>query len=330
MNTKLKLLSGKILLALGRFMTDTRLPVFILMLTLIYELFLLAVLFAPPGSGPWSRFALEFKVWCFNYNPNTGSMVWASAWIMLLEPLLITGILLVIWRKGLGSLFSRAGLRFHASSAVAGLLIGLLTLTAILSYGLPDETEEIPPFPGERIRTRLAPAGFSLSDHLGHPVNLESLRGEVVLITGVYSTCSVSCPFILIELRELLKELPEEAVKQLRVLALSLDPEGDTQERMQEITHAYDFNYPNFRFLNGEPGMMREILKSYQFSPVYNEDTEMIDHANLFILIDREGYIAYRFNLNPRHGSWMREAVLALLGESKIDHPVEVSGVIGQ
>jgi hypothetical protein len=42
----------------------------------------------------------------------------------------------------------------------------------------------------------------------------------------------------------------------------------------------------------------------------------MIDHANLFILLDASGRIAYRFNLNPRHRAWMHEAIIALVGEA--------------
>lgn len=316
--------------AFGRFMTDTRLPVFILTLTLVYELFLLAVLFAPEGSGPWSRFVVDFKVWCFSYDPRTGGMSWASVWIMLLEPLLIVAVILVIWRKGLRALFTLPGWRYHGSTLFAGLLAGFLVLTGILAYGLSEDQEALPEFPGERIRTRLAPAGFALSDQRGNPVSLEELRGEVVLITGVYATCSASCPFILIELRDLLDALPEDAVSQLRVLALSLDPEGDTEELMQQVARAYAFDYPGFRFLNGDPEQMRDILMSYQFSPVFNEKTGMIDHANLFILIDREGYIAYRFNLSPRHGPWLREAVLNLLGEPREGPLAELAGVLEQ
>ncbi len=61
---------------------------------------------------------------------------------------------------------------------------------------------------------------------------------------------------------------------------------------------------------------MHPLLRDFQFSARTNPVTRMIDHANLFILVDAEGLIAYRFNLDKRHGSWLREAALSLIHES--------------
>jgi protein SCO1/2 len=44
-------------------------------------------------------------------------------------------------------------------------------------------------------------------------------------------------------------------------------------------------------------------------------DTGLIDHANLFILIDREGRVAYRFTLGERQQDWLGNALRLLLGE---------------
>src|SRR5690554_2367118 len=104
----------------SQFMTGGGLPVFLVTVTLLYEAFLLAVLFAPDGSGPWSGFAVEFKVWCFNYDPRTGGMEWAAVWMMLLEPLFITGMMLLIWRKGLPALFSFSGWFAYRKTVGAG------------------------------------------------------------------------------------------------------------------------------------------------------------------------------------------------------------------
>ena len=66
---------------------------------------------------------------------------------------------------------------------------------------------------------------------------------------------------------------------------------------------------------NRAPERMRPVLRGFQFSARRNPETGVIDHANLFILIDAEGRVAYRFNLDPRHQGWLREAVLALATE---------------
>lgn len=300
-----------------RFFTGTGLPVFLLTLAALYEAFLLAVVFAPEGSGPWSNFALEFKVWCFSYDPRTGGMEWAAVWIMLLEPLFITGIVLVLWRSSLRCLLSPRGWLDNLRPAMAGAGVAVLSLGALYLYGQPDADAGEPlPFPGERMRTRLTPPPFSLHDQLGKPVSLAEMRGRPVLITGVYAHCTTACPSILLELRGLLDNLPPDALDELQIVAISLDPERDTTEVMAAVARAYNFTHPQFRFVNGEADTQREILKRYQFSAYMNERTGVIEHANLFILVDADGYIAYRFNLDPRHSPWIREAVLSLTAES--------------
>jgi protein SCO1/2 len=303
--------------ATARFFTGPGLPVYILTVTLLYELFLLAVLFAPVDRGPWANFAVEFKVWCFSYDPRTGGMEWAAVWMMLLEPVFVALLVVLIWRRGLGSLFRPASWHLHLRPFLGGTGTAAAALTLLFLIGLPEDSSgEILPFPGERIRTQLTPPEFSLVDQYGEPVHLSGLRGHVVVMTGVYSRCTASCPHLLIELRTLLDDLPEAVRDELRILALSLDPEGDTGEMMQAVSRAYNFTYPQFRFLNGDTGVMRELLRRYHFSPVFNEKTGQIDHANLFILIDADGRIAYRFNLDPRHAPWLREAVIQLVEET--------------
>ena len=46
-----------------------------------------------------------------------------------------------------------------------------------------------------------------------------------------------------------------------------------------------------------------------------NPDTGLIDHTNLFLLIDRDGRVAYRFGLGARQRQWLTSALRILLRE---------------
>ena len=59
---------------LRNFFTGAGLPVFLLTAMVVYEGFLLAIVFAPGSAGVWSGFAIEFKQWCFRYDPRTGML----------------------------------------------------------------------------------------------------------------------------------------------------------------------------------------------------------------------------------------------------------------
>lgn len=298
------------------FITGPGLPAFLSAALSVYEVFLLLVIFAPPGWGAWSAFSEEFKIWCFSYDPRTGGMEWMSVVIMLAEPAFIVGLVLALWRFGRASAPApRSGARRRAS--LAGLCVGLSVAGGLYAYGRPSADADAPaPFPGERIRTRLVPPDFALRDQRGNAVTRESLRGRVTLITGVYAMCSTTCPDILREIRELTDALPPDARGRLDVVAMSLNPEYDTAELMGGVAEAYGFPYPGFRYANGDPAVMHPLLRDFQFSARINPVTRIIDHANLFILVDAEGFIAYRFNLDKRHAGWLREAALSLIQEA--------------
>jgi protein SCO1 len=275
------------------------------------------VVLAPAGWGIWGAFAEEFKVWCFNYDPRTGGMEWAAVVVMLVEPLFIGLIAAFLWRRGLGTLRTWSAWRGCARAAAGGVLVAALATSGLFAYGRPaGDANEWLPFPGERIRTRLVPPSLATLDQKGRPFSLEQLRGRVVLVTGVYTLCGTTCPEILIETQKLLAGLPAAARERLDVVALSLNPEYDTAALMDRIADAYGFTYPEFRYLNGDPKEFDVALPRLGFARTRNVETGLIDHANLFLLIDAQGEIAYRFTLQPRHQAWLHEAVLALTAEA--------------
>lgn len=299
------------------FFTGTGLPLFLLAAAFVYEAFLLAVVFAPESTGAWGGFALEFKQWCFDYDARTGGMEWAAVWVMIVEPAFVVAVAVFLWRRGLRPLRTLAGWIRHGRSALAGVLAAALAMGGLYAYGRPAAGADAPlPFPGERIRTQLAVPSFHYVDQKGRPFALQELRGRVVLATGIYAMCSTACPEILRETKALLASLPSEVRARISVVALSLNPEEDTADLMDRVTEGYGFTYPDFRYVNGAPAGMHDTLTQLGFARVKNPQTGVIDHANLFLLLDTRGEIAYRFTLDPRHRSWLREALISLAQET--------------
>ncbi|MEY4940225.1 MAG: hypothetical protein RIQ93_1960, partial [Verrucomicrobiota bacterium] len=135
------------------FFTGPGLPVFLFCAAVVYELFLLAVVFAPESTGWWGGFAREFKQWCFRYDARTGGMEWAAVWVMLVEPLFVVGVALFLWRGGLRPLRHLAGWIRFKGAVGSGVLAAALAMAGLFAYGRPDAGADRPlPFPGERIR----------------------------------------------------------------------------------------------------------------------------------------------------------------------------------
>ncbi len=72
-----------------------------------------------------------------------------------------------------------------------------------------------------------APA-LALRNYTGQPVNIDSYRGKVVLVTFLYTTCPDVCPLITSDLRVALNEMGPATASKVQVIAVSVDPRVDT------------------------------------------------------------------------------------------------------
>lgn len=308
--------SGSATARAGRFFTGAGLMVFLVTALTAYEVFLLFTIFWPLESGWLGGFVRDFQLWCYNLDPRTGGMSWTAVSVMLIEPLFVVGVAVVLWRSTLLQLRHADTWRRHAGAAVAGLLVIAAAIAGLVAYAQAEAraAQVLPPFPGERIRVALEIPAVPLIDQKGAPFSFSDLRGEVVLVTGIYAACTTACPEILKETRALLAELTPAERAGVRVVALTLNPEYETAELMDLMAQSQGFTHPEFRYVNtARPADMLDLLSRLQFSRVRNPETGVIDHVNLFQLVDREGRIAYRFTLEPRHRAWLRDALRSLL-----------------
>lgn len=307
-----------------RFLTGPGLLVFLFTALAAYEAFLLLTIFGPTEGGLLGDFVRDFQLWCYRGDPRTGGISWLAVSVMMLEPFFIVGAAVVLWRKVIRQLRDPRLWFAHARAAAAGFGVIAVCVAGLVYYARIDaaRAQVLPPFPGERIRVSLALPETPLVDQRGVDFRLADLRGQVVLVTGVYAACSTSCPEIFAEVQALLGEFSPAERADLRVVALSLNPEYETTVIMDAMAQGKGFTYPEFRYVNGRaPAEMHDMLKRLQFSVTRNPQTGALDHANLFLLVDRSGRIAYRFTLDPRHRAWLRAGLRALLQETHVAPP---------
>lgn len=309
---------------LGRFFTGPGLLVFLFSALGAYEAFLLFTLLWPTDAAWLGGFVRDFQLWCYRPDPRTGGLSWTAVSVMLLEPLFVVGVAAILWRSTVAQLGRLATWRAHAASALLAALAVAGAIAGLVFYAQADaaRAEALPPFPGERIRIALPLPDVPMVDQKGAEFRFADLRGQVVLITGVYASCATACPAIFEEMQQLLKEFTPAERANLRLVALSLNPEYETAELMDAVADARGFTHPEFRYVNGRtPAEMLDLLARLQFARVRNPETGVIDHVNLFLAVDRDGRIAYRFNLEPRHRAWLRDGLRSLLRENAASAP---------
>lgn len=285
---------------------------FVLAVFVFYEVFVLAMAFVPAGTTVLGTFAEEFRVRCFNYDPNAGAMNWGLVGLMTTEPFFLQLLVFFVWRRQLQELgWRRWPLPVAIAAAVAGTVIAL----CLVQFQAPAKTADELPFPGERIRTQLPLPEFALHDQDEVPVSPASLRGRTVLLTTIYSGCTTACPMMLTQVRKVLNDLSPAERARLTVVAVSLNPDADTRELRAMTARTYSFNAPEFRFVSGAEAEVNRFLDALQIVRTRKPDGQ-IDHSTIFFCLDTEGRIAYRLSAGEKHHRWLLAALRSLLVEA--------------
>jgi len=294
------------------FLTEGGFPVFALALLFCWEIFLVAVLLLPARAEGFAAFAADFRVWCLGYDPATGRTQWAYVMAMMLPQLMMGTFIALFWWGPLREAWRRPRfVAFHA--AVAASLVAAASASFALAGGR-GATGELP-FPAEALRTAYRPPEIALTNHRGEPVDLATMRGKVVVLTAVYASCGHTCPVLLTQAKAAVAELAPAEREDLRLLAVTLDPEHDSPDVLDRLARSFQLEPPLYQLLTGPPPEVESVLDRMQVSRKRDPETGVIDHANLFLLIDREGRLAYRLGLGERQQRWLVSALRVLLDE---------------
>lgn len=124
------------------------------------------------------------------------------------------------------------------------------------------------------------PRDFALRDQDGRPASLRSYRGQVVILTFLYSTCEDTCPLQADQIRGALDDVGGD----VPALAVSVDPARDTPERARAFLLEHRLT-GRMRFLLGERSELARVWRDYGIQP----QSKGFEHSAYVLLIDRAG-----------------------------------------
>ncbi len=298
-----------------------RFPIITLSLLFFVTLLMGSVLIIPPGQSALAAFAEDFKIWCFGYDPETGKLEIFYVVMLLVDPLVIGVVVLAVWWVPLRMLF-RQGFRVAVPwIALSGVVVTTAAggMTWLWSGGGRPDGEMT--FPAERLRTAHQAPDLRLTDQDGSSVDLTDFRGQVVVLTGVYATCGHTCPLILQQVKRAVDALSPELQARVTVLAITLDPVNDTPEAMRHMATNHGMTTPRYRLLTGSPADVEPLLDKLSIARTKDPETGVIDHANLYSLVDAHGRIAYRLTIGDRQERWLVTALEHLAREAAAIRP---------
>ncbi|MBI3302172.1 MAG: SCO family protein [Deltaproteobacteria bacterium] len=140
---------------------------------------------------------------------------------------------------------------------------------------------------------------FTLTDQGGHPVQLSSLRGRVVLLDFIYTTCPGPCPILSRKFAQLQRQLGDSFGKEIVFLSITVDPQHDTPAVLKEYARRYQADTSGWKFLTGSTSEIINVTFQYGVD-YYGESGGEINHLVATYIIDRVGNVVKMLK-GPNH-----------------------------
>ena len=150
----------------------------------------------------------------------------------------------------------------------------------------------------------------------GTPFDLAKMRGKVVLVSFVYTTCNGSCPLTTQALVVVQKKLQEAKLwgKSVEFVSITLDPKRDTPRVLRDYAAGFKTDPAAWHFLTGSPEKVNEVITTWDMW-VKGDSNGVLDHPSRVFLIDPRGRQREIYNLEFLTPEAVVEDVRSLISE---------------
>jgi protein SCO1/2 len=171
--------------------------------------------------------------------------------------------------------------------------------------------------PASRLAVIRPAPDFSLTTQDGATLSRADLRGRVLLVSFIFTTCNGSCPATTHRMGKVQQALAERGLTRngrVRLLSITLDPKRDTPEVLRDYAKMYDADTASWTFLTGPPAQVDKVVAAWGMwaRPAANGQ---LDHPSRVFLVDARGRVREIYNLDFLKPQWVLEDVELLLRE---------------
>ncbi len=128
---------------------------------------------------------------------------------------------------------------------------------------------------------------FLLKDQFGNSISLVQFKGKPVVLTFLYTHCPDVCPLTAEKLHATMQGLGSNA-QQVAVLAVSMDPKGDTAAAAQNFSKVHKLG-DYFHFLIGTHNELAPVWASYSVDAQAATSSGSVNHSSAIYVIDKQG-----------------------------------------
>jgi protein SCO1 len=158
---------------------------------------------------------------------------------------------------------------------------------------------------------------FTLTTQADETLRRENLRGKVVLVSFIFTTCGGSCPMTTHRMNQVARTLVGQGLlndDRVRLLSITLDPARDTPEALRNYMKAYDADPAHWTFLTGPREQVEKVHAAWGMWAKRAANGQF-DHPSRVFLVDGRGRVREIYNLDFFKPAWVLEDVESLLKE---------------
>jgi protein SCO1 len=135
---------------------------------------------------------------------------------------------------------------------------------------------------------------FTLTSQDGRAVSLAALRGKVVAVTFIYTSCPDICPLLTQKMVQVQDELGAKFGLKVAFLSITIDPERDTPAVLKSYAQAFGAKLAGWSFLTGPPAAIRDVTRRYGLFVAKRKDGS-VDHTELTSIVDAGGAMRVQY-----------------------------------
>ena len=144
-----------------------------------------------------------------------------------------------------------------------------------------------------------APDFAGLRNSQGEVVSISDLRGKAVLVTFVYTNCPDVCPLIMTNIRKA-QEMLGPAAEDLAVVAVSVDPKGDTAEQVNDYLRRMRLR-GKVDWLIGDRASLEKVWTAWGIATrIPRDDPDLVEHAAPIFGISASGRVTVIYDVQVK------------------------------
>jgi len=187
--------------------------------------------------------------------------------------------------------------------------LSILGAAGVIVFAKPEAAPTIGSdgFAGALSPPKIPVRDFHLRDQDGKPASVDEYRGQVVVLTFMYSTCQDTCPVTAQTIRGALNQVGHD----VPVLAISVDPAHDTPDTAERFLVKQSMSAGRMRFLLGTRSQLAPVWKAYGVRP----QGKGFEHTAYVAVLDKTGRQRVGFPVDHLTDSYLAHDIRKLESE---------------